>query len=297
MHISKIILVLLSVGALALVPTVATAQPTFIFDVTSGNWHTRENWDPTSGPPQAGDRAIIPSGKTCTIDTANQEALVVEVIGTLIIKGKTLSMLPTSTTSPSMKVNGTVKFEKPGQTTPKLIHNEANIPFPPPFKIFTDNAGTLVADGAAGHEGIIEETNTSILDVQSGVTIKGSISVDGIGLINDGLFLVDNASDTMFIGGTSVGLLSVGSGTFEVSDGDMFIRRLKPNAETFTGKLIVSGGTMTFTTHVGSTGPSEAKVEVSGGTLLFEADWQSLGGLDFTGGTIKVAANETATFE
>ena len=52
MHIAKIILVLLTVGALALVPTVVTAQ-TFTFDKTDADWNTATNWNPTNGPPKA----------------------------------------------------------------------------------------------------------------------------------------------------------------------------------------------------------------------------------------------------
>ena len=106
MHISKIILVLLTVGVLALVPTIATAQPTtYEFDKTSGDWDTPGNWNPTSGPPQAGDTAIIGSGKTCTISEADQAALHVEVVGTLIIKARTLSMFASGGAAATLKLN------------------------------------------------------------------------------------------------------------------------------------------------------------------------------------------------
>lgn len=295
MRIAKIILVLLTVGALALVPTVATAQP-FTFNVTSGDWETPTNWNPPTGPPAAGDVATIPSGKTCRIETADQAVFDLLVIGELIIKGKTLSMLENGFSSPLLNVEGAVKFEKPGATTPKIVFTNRGGPGGPFRIISTNNAGKIVAFGAAGHEGVIESAPVDALKVERGVLIRGSIAVEASILTNDGRFLVDAAADTMFIGATNSGFGTSGSGTFEVTAGDMFIRRLKP-AEFFDGTLKVSGGTMTLTEHVAIFQVSEANVRVSGGTLLFESDWRSLGGLNFTGGTIKVVANETATFE
>ena len=216
-----------------------------------------------------------------------------QVDGLLIIKGKTLSMLKDGSTSPSMKVNFTVKFEKPGETTPKILFNDVNGPGET-FRIFTDNGGKVRADGVSGHEGVIEAISNNTLWVDSGVDILGSISVDCFTLSIDGRFLVNDDDDTMYSGATDNGIGSFCSGTFEVQDGHMFIRRLKP-ADQFDGTIKVSGGTMTFTGDVFIAQTPDAKVEVTGGTLLGDKDtpgnWDPTNGPPQAGDTVLIGLN------
>ncbi len=87
MHISKIILVLLTVGALVLVPLVASAQTTYTFQEADGDWHSEDHWDP-EGRPGANDTAVIPDDTICRVTTADQAArsAAVQSGGTLIIE-------------------------------------------------------------------------------------------------------------------------------------------------------------------------------------------------------------------
>ena len=45
----------------------AMAQTTYIFDVSIGHWNDPDDWDPPTGPPAAGDTAIILVNQDCAI--------------------------------------------------------------------------------------------------------------------------------------------------------------------------------------------------------------------------------------
>ena len=111
MNIAKIILLLLIVGAPAFAPTVASAQTTFTFNKTDGDWQTQGNWTP-EGRPGSADTAIIPSGETCRVKSANQAADDVDVqsSGTLVIESKSLTV----SSDASLTVNGKLAMDNTG---------------------------------------------------------------------------------------------------------------------------------------------------------------------------------------
>ena len=107
MNISKLILTLLTMVVLVLGPSVASAED-FTFDATDGDWNSPENWLEDGGPPRTGDRATIPNGKTCRLQTADQAAYVVSVQsgGKLVIESKKLLLDEVG----SLAVDGTLEL-------------------------------------------------------------------------------------------------------------------------------------------------------------------------------------------
>ena len=114
----KLILSLLTIVALALVPSIGSADNSNCA-VTPATWDNPDNWLEPGGPPKAGDWAIIDTGQTCRIE-APQAAWVVWLKGTgtakLIIKGGTLTMSPKWGASGSVILDGACRWWKAGGT-------------------------------------------------------------------------------------------------------------------------------------------------------------------------------------
>ena len=126
-------------SAIIFVPTVAVAQDVFTFQPPIGNvgvWSDPQNWSPPGGPPEAGDTAIIPNLKTCTVDDARTtEIVTVNSDGTLVIDGgDTLTVdtngdgthdLPTMTVNGDLIIKGTLQMfdNQKAADSPRLTVN------------------------------------------------------------------------------------------------------------------------------------------------------------------------------
>lgn len=169
----------------------AVADPNTFTEALSTDWHTNGNWS-YGTVPQDDEDVLIPDGKTCIISTANAEAYTVEVEdgATLENRGKWLEIDRTLT------VDGTVYLTKPvGGSTPIIKFTTA----------FTGasitGSGTVDAakpDHGPGHLTWLDIPCESALQIDCGVTLKGSITID-ISINNDGTLLVDHARDTMWL--------------------------------------------------------------------------------------------------
>lgn len=300
MNISKIILTLLTIGALVLVPTVATAQ-TFTFTETDGDWNTPTNWNPTDGPPQAADNAIIPDDTICRVKTENQAAADVDVQsgGTLVIESKSLTISSGTT----LTVNGTGKLEinNTGGGAGQLLWLSGNLTL--------DGTGTIDAgDGVIRNSGSTSGDLNIGTATQAGPTIKGNLTIDPAGnIFNFGGLRVDDSADTMVLGALSyTSTLRFLHGTSEllITAGTMKITRMAFAGPFlcdpgWTGDITVNGATakLHLTDH-----DSDIRVINScmilkgGGTIDFDRTVSISKGFDFTDGTINVAAGELVGF-
>jgi hypothetical protein len=275
--------------------------------------------------PGPGDTAIIPNSKTCTVDDARTtEIVTVNTGGTLtVVEGGSLTIdfdlysgnpaqkltvaanatviindtLTLNNTAgdaappPKLTVNGTVDFQKTATATPTILYGDL---------LIIEGSGNLQALGQNGH-GVIDNLNGSehVLQIESGVTVNGSFTIKcdnvEVGMKLDGTFLVDNADDDMLFTGSSPVHPLRGSGTFSVSDGNMIFASAIQPVTNFAGSLQVAGGNMIWTSILPPS-PNAASVTISGGLLWFFGDWESHGGIEFTGGTIRVAKNKMVSF-
>ncbi len=289
MQIVKLTLTVVAILLLALAPIEAGAQTTYTFEGTNSvYWHENGNWD-EPGWPVAGDTAIIPSGKTCRTGDGStgvdDAAATVQVAGTLIIEGD--NVLTISDTL-DIDSGATVLFDYDG-TVPELHYADGFV---------IDGEGTVFADAENGESGIIKQFSASAasIEVETDVTLKGSITIFSDHLINNGLLLVDDGEDTMHLGSSGQAEFTdvSGTGTFKVSAGTMAHHKLRLIPQ-FEGTLEVTGGTMDFTTDKVQT-VSSAFVHVSGGVLALNRYWISGRGLQHEGGKISVIEGSTATF-
>ena len=196
-----------------------------------------------------------------------------------------------------MTVNGTLEFQKTGPATPEILHGHA-------FSLVIDGTGTIVAHGSAGHSGRIANVSGSVaaLEFESGITVKGSITIESDnsdpGMKVDGTFVVDNAADIMTVGVffNFRELPITGSGTFEVSAGEMKLTSDMIPSDAFTGTHKVTGGMMRFSGSAAGTTIAHTNFVVEGGTLRFERRWVSTGSIVFTGGAIEVKRAKRVRF-
>jgi hypothetical protein len=105
-------------GTIALALTAFTgsaamaADNTFQPDVgSSGDWNDPNDW--TAGVPTAGQNVIVPSGKTCTLDTTNGVADSLDIDGDLFINGVSLTVDGTS--DQSHDVSDTIDMDASGR--------------------------------------------------------------------------------------------------------------------------------------------------------------------------------------
>ena len=293
MYISKIILTLLTVGALVLVPTVASAQTEYTFLEDDGDWQTETHWDP-EGRPGAADTVIIPNGKTCRIETANQAADLVDIQsgGTLQIKSRTLTI--SSDSFLCVNGTGTLQFKDTGTDAKLLYKGFLNI----------DGNGTIDAEGPTYGPGHIEnapkESGSLYIGSHNGTeddpTFRGSILLDIDGdLWNQGEFKVVNSADTMEIGpvnsGSSRGSIR-GTGKFTAPGGTLKIGRMTMvvGANPWSGTIAADSGTFHLTEYITwQLGLGNVTLD-NGGTILIDTPWISQGGFRFTNGTLIAGA-------
>ena len=201
---------------------------TYTFTATVGDWNDEENWNP-NGRPVAGDTAIIPNGKHCKVEAANQAALVVQVNsgGILGVIGRQLDLGSTDEGDNTSTINGTLYLDASGGTPGKLACK--GDPNDSPLGTILGGSGTITARADDGYgPGELVRSGGSVgtgFTVQSTLTLVGSIHVK-CSLALDGLAKVDDADDTLTLGVTS-GLLILpavgGNGEFRVSAGLMSV--------------------------------------------------------------------------
>lgn len=220
MHISKIILVLLTIGALALVPTIATAQTTRTFDVTSGVWDTPGNWDP-SGKPVAGDTAIILDGQTCKVEDDHQAVKILDLRsgGTLEINGKRLT-LGEDDSSTTSAVSGQISFTKVSGFVGRIVLEGT---------VTVNGSGTIGKRGVSyeGRLGPIGGFEGPLLKLAANIDLQGELEIRPNLELNSTL-TIDSSDDLITVGHTQVMNLNStelsGTGKFSVTGGELRFR-------------------------------------------------------------------------
>ena len=295
MRIARITLTL--AGMLAFASSAATATD-YSFTADDGVWDLAGNWDPDTGPPQAGDKATIPDGKICRVQEDDQEAheVVVEEGGTLGIVSKDLTIGEGSGIV-RLTVDGTLYFKTaigPGAPTPRLLT--------PTAKLEIQGMGLVTARRADGYgPGRIEGV---ALSVYSGATLAGSLQIHTDGSIdNDGTFVVDGSTDDMYVGRLSSSGSRPwldGSGSFRASNGTMHFGRVWLSRTVTAYWEVSDNGEMHLSEYVVQyLAPGRYPrilVSVSGGRLYVNMYFLNRRGLSFTGGEIEVGAGKLAEF-
>lgn len=162
---------------------------TFSPSGSSGNWSTGSDWSPSGVPTQA-DRAVIPSNKTCTVDTDTAVADTIDVQGTLIIPPDSQLTLDND--------NDNIQANPDNSVVDGLVlfTDDSNDPHDSEL-FFDENDHIVTGDGTIQGEwgGAIirtEEVLTSRLD-NSG--IRGALSIAGVDggstFINEGIVCAD----------------------------------------------------------------------------------------------------------
>ncbi len=195
-------------------PPVGT-EYTFQAQPGDNSWGTPGNWDPPTGPPQAGDTAIIPNQELCIVDDSEAAQVVtVQSGGTLRIDGKTLTVAYGSGAA-GLTVDGTLEFRtvnnEPGTLRYDNTDSSSNV-----FVI--GGSGILKAVGT-GHSGIIRgHTTTTGLKIDTNVILEGSLDIrkgsSSLGITMDGTCRVNSSADAFKFETSSSAHNVYGSGTY-----------------------------------------------------------------------------------
>lgn len=300
-----------SILMIAIIAVTATL-PTFGIDYeftdlaeNTSAWAAPLNWNPTNGPPGKFDKATIPNGKTCRIETQctfvdeltiEQGATlevddgsirslfvfggVITLDGSLILRGCLhLAIDTTIDTSGPLKSGLFEGDAPPGETLP-CIHQG--------FQDFVCDVDEPVPAGGAPN-----------LTIGEKVTMTGRIEIWTIGdLINNGLIVADDAQDIIQLGldqADGLGRIS-GSGVFRVSAGLIFVRGLVVFDPGSSLRWEVSGGTLQFQDNCFYCTEFRGEIVMTGGLMDIDADFCSEDKLEFENATIDVAAGLSAKF-
>lgn len=256
-----------AIGAMTFALALATSASatSYSFNVSSGSWKTSTNWAP-NGVPGAGDIVTINSSQTCT-SGGNIAALRVTVAtgGTLVVEtGDDLAV------SSKINLDGDINFESGASLT---VSGSS-------FSIAGSGALNASAGSSLG-PATIDDGGSTILEVWSGIVLKGSFTILTDKLDLQGELRVDNASDTMYLGGTTGDYLEMvtgKTGTITVSDGEFRVRRVQWSGVVgfvgATGSFDVSGGTLRFTNDAQTLFlPILYDLDLTGGVLINEKDF------------------------
>jgi hypothetical protein len=300
-------------GALALAVPAAAAGDEFTFTATNGVWGLADNWDGPSGEyPGADDTAIIPSGRTCRVENANQNARVIEVYGTLGLVGKFLHIGDQdddgTVEATTAIIDGTFYLKSAGAYPGNLrLHGPVTF----------DGSGTMTGKSDDGYgEGSVARADpfdtTDEMIVGEDFTIIGTI-IFQVSIENNGTFTVDDDDDTMKFGLIQQPAPEVGFYRI-TSDG---------GPEGVNGKVIVSAGTLRFQQWIRFASDNDwelsggeiwvedgamyngrtGAVLISGGTLDLDETYRTQGCLRFYSAdvegtsTIELAYGESASFD
>ncbi|MBU0637350.1 MAG: hypothetical protein KKB50_00675 [Planctomycetes bacterium] len=268
---------------------------------TSNTWDNGSNWYPPDGPPDAGDKATIPDGKTCQVIDANQAAEIIDVQsgGTLGIVGRTLT-LGSTTEDTTSTTSGTIYFQKSGDRDAVLKVAKW---------VDLNGSGTLTAKADDGREGVIEwYAPGDRLALGAGMTLTGTFQINsGLKLRfnseNDfAKVLIDDDDDMVTLGeavDAPPGKRISGAGKFDVRAGVLKIRCVGFNSTT--PKWVISGTGQIRLTDVAE--PHESiftnltvAITITGGDLVVDDDLGTTGDLVFSGGEIWVGSHNVAEF-
>lgn len=294
----------LTIVVVGMAMATASAQTAYTFNVTSGNWDDNENWLPTIGPPGADDTAIIPIGRTCKVEDADQAVAELNVQGTLVIAGRRLTLgVPTSGSESTL--DGTINLKKVGANDAYLKINRT---------VEFEGTGEIASSKAdnADFEGIIERGSGApgivpTLRLEPGVTIRGSLRILTDLTLNSNATatakaIVDDGDDTMILGeDDAIVRIARGTGQFEVSAGKLAIETFffwHPIIPTATPDWLISGGEIE-TVIVQTKGRFFANlhsIDMTGGTLNIKDTFVMTGDCRFTGGTLKVKSGNVVFF-
>lgn len=243
----------ISLGLL-LVTADAARAITYSWNVASGDWFTPGNWSP-SGPPGAGDDAVISNGGTCTLDAAASvtnftlSSGVLNGSGTLTVTGTTSwsggQMAGTGTTA----TNGGLSIS--GAST-KFLDRALN----------SNSAATWMGSGnfnisSSGALNIAASTTFDVQNDQTLGTAGGSPAIN-----NAGTFQKSAGTGTTTVAGTlpfnNTGSVLVQTGTLRLGDG------------TSTGSFDSTGGTLDFAfVGGGSAHTLSSAASITGGDVTF----------------------------
>jgi hypothetical protein len=265
----------LSLGASVAGATVLKADVfTFTGNVNSG-WRVNGNWDEPNWP-EDGDTAIIPANKTvcvgCDDSENHSECTDIQVALTGVVEIEGAEDNYSLTLHENSTVDGEIIFTGSGMdTSPKLIIAES---------LTITSSGTSVARirGGIDHDGLsygeILDVDGATLTIDSTVTVQGAITVRAP-IVNEGVFLVNHAADTMTL-------------SDDAKDG------------ASTGKWKVTAGDLIVWSNVTVTGSAKWILKgdpgVSSITIQTGADVDSLSGdLDQTGGWFYIGSDFCTT--
>ncbi|MBU0637872.1 MAG: G8 domain-containing protein [Planctomycetes bacterium] len=277
----KAITTVCAVLALLGVTMSRAAADTFTFNKTDDVWHLEANWNPEGGPPDSDDTAVIPSGKKCRINAADEAAEVITVSGTLIINGYRLDLGNTSNNATTSTVDHRLEFKTSTSSYLRLRDN-----------VTLTGTGTVTAAGEGGRLGCFSSVND--LTTGADLTFEGSLFID-INLESSATFVVETG-DTMLFGPASAYTRDLtGNATLTVDGGTATFQRMDLNACSWD--FILEGGeiALTLTSDPGIFNATEIDCTVSGGTLDIDDDFGAKA-LEFDDGTIEVAADVAAEF-
>ena len=181
------------------------------FEPSSGSWHTPEDWAP-DGVPTASDRAVIPSGKTCNIDSANAiaDTIVVASTGVLNINpGRTLTLENNNNNIDSApddhEINGEVRLLQDTGTPPTaggtLAFTSLDHRVDGDGKIEGHSETLCKITSAAGSK-VINRLDASLQGVRGSLTVEGLTGATNGKFRNEGL--VEVAGDGIVLASTTI---------------------------------------------------------------------------------------------
>lgn len=272
----------------------ANAQPfTYTFEPEAGNsgdWSRFQNWTggAPNGIPVSGDTAIIPGGKTCIVQSADQAAQKITVAGTatLQIAGRNLTLGGTIGTS---IIDGLVELVASGPQAPTLsVSTPLN--FGGAFGTIRGEPGSGAEirrlSGPAGNEGFSLGPLTKI---------TGAIKITAT-IVNGGRIQAQTATDDIEIGLDSPSgsdVVVAGNGIVECVAGKITFKTVKLSS---ANNWEVSGGELRVTSDAATENRTgDVQVTLSG-TLNIESNYLTSGDLIFSGGMIKVADGKSSQF-
>jgi hypothetical protein len=192
--IAIVTIVALIVGFCASAPAQATTY-TFTGDVDS-SWSTQGNWDPTDGPPDGDDVAIIPNGETVHVDS-NEECgkLQVESGGTVRIFGEFRLTITDEHIQLDSVVDGAIRFWRDGDDDVGTLRIDGDV-------TITGNNGVIV--GGDNHNsltgGVIDGTDSSatltLNQTGGGLRVLDEIEIK-VELINNAQVGAETKGDTL----------------------------------------------------------------------------------------------------
>lgn len=260
----------------------------------SGDWASSANWTPGGGPPGASDIAIVPAGKTCYVESANEEIheLRIENGATVGMRSRNLTFKNVSTTQPVLKIDGTLFLDDTSSSQPQLLIDADSLMIQSLTGSYTGLINARVTDGYG--VGRIQPTGSTggvTLDI-SRATLRGSIQLFRSSTRRLAIYLstsnatleVNHTDDLMEIGEMSdtpdrtiLTAPGGGVGDIHVTAGHCRFGKAQLSAE-YDGTVYLEGGTITLSEYyLGASTP--CALELTGGTFRVDGLASGIGGI------------------